>query len=318
MKVENFKKLVDQFLEHLEYEKHLSIHTIRAYKNDLFQLITFWNSSLEKDPQERAFDQIVQRHVLALFNKKLNKSSLARKFSCLRSLQTFAKQENISLPGTFRSPKIERRLPVILSIEEIQYLLDVVPTDALDTKFPLRDKAVFETLYATGVRCAELISIEIGDINFEEQSIKVLGKGNKERLVLFGESAEKAIKQYIEIERVKLIKDPLQKKLFINYEGGSLTSRSIQRICQMFRKHLKTDQILTPHKLRHSFATHLLQQGADLRMVQELLGHATLTSTEIYTQIANRHLIEQCNEKHPLATNPKLQFKKNRPQEKES
>jgi integrase/recombinase XerC len=312
MNIELFKQIVTQFLQYLEYEKHLSMHTVRAYQNDLQQLITFWDAGLAHDPQERAFDQIVQRHVLSLFNKKLSKASLARKFSCLRSLQAYAKKENITLPGNFRSPKIERRLPAILSIEEIQHLLDTVPLHELDTKFPLRDKAIFETLYATGVRCAELINIGLDDINFEEQSIKILGKGNKERLVLFGSSAHQAILKYLETERTHLIKDETQKKLFINYGGGALTSRSIQRICQMFRKHLKVDRLLTPHKLRHSFATHLLQQGADLRMVQELLGHATLTSTEIYTQIANKHLIKQCEEKHPLATNPAMMPPKKR------
>lgn len=307
MNIQKFKDLVTHYLQHLEFEKHLSQHTLRAYSHDLQQLSSFWEGLIEKENELLTFEQVVQRHVLILFQKKLSKPSLARKFSCLRSLQAFAQREGFTLHGNFRSPKIERKLPVILSIEEISHLLDAVKTEELDTKFPLRDKAIFETLYATGVRCAELIGITLEDIDFEEKSIKVLGKGNKERLVLFGESASVAIKKYLEEERKHLIKTEAERALFINYGGTRLTSRSIQRICQMFRKHLKIDRTLTPHKLRHSFATHLLHQGADLRMVQELLGHASLSSTEIYTQIANTQLMKLCQEKHPINTQKDLQ-----------
>lgn len=306
MDITLFKEIIADFLVYLEVQKNLSSHTLRAYQNDLSQLTTFWQMVNDKEARPVPFDQVVQRHVLALFHKKLSKASLARKFSCLRTLKVFAMTQGHELKGNFKSPKIERKLPVVLSIEEITHLLDEVKSEDLDTKFPLRDKAIFETLYATGVRCAELINIKLSDIDFDERVIKVMGKGRKERVVLFGSKAETAIKRYIAEERASLIKLEDQRYLFVNYVGGQLTSRSVQRVCEMFRKYLKIDRALTPHKLRHSFATHLLSQGADLRMVQELLGHSTLASTEIYTHVASSQLAKMCEEKHPLNVNKKL------------
>ena len=162
----------------------------------------------------------------------------------------------------------------------------------------MRDKAILELLYATGIRCSELVNICFNDINLEEKTIRIFGKGRKERIVLFGNKAKKQLVRYITAERETVAhKD---EAVFLNFRGGQLSSRSVQRIIEMFRKFLQLERPITPHKLRHSFATHLLNQGADLRMVQELLGHQTLASTEKYTHVSLQVLSKMCDEVHPM------------------
>jgi integrase/recombinase XerC len=191
-------------------------------------------------------------------------------------------------------------LPAILTVDEIFYLLDKVKDGDLSTRFPARDRAVFELLYATGVRCSELVGICLQDIDFTSRSLMVTGKGRKARIVLFGQKAQKSLKKYLEKERPFLAGNKGVESLFLNYAGGKLTTRSVQRICEMFRKFLKMGRKLTPHKIRHSFATHLLNQGVDLRVVQELLGHKTLATTQIYTHVSSAELAKMCDDKHPL------------------
>jgi site-specific recombinase XerD len=144
------------------------------------------------------------------------------------------------------------------------------------------------------------VTITLEAVNFDEKIIRVMGKGRKERMVLFGSKATTMLKKYISIERPQLLKDPTQQHLFLNCTGGPLTTRSVQRIFEMFRRFLRIDRNLTPHKVRHSFATHLLHEGVDLRVIQELLGHKTIATTEIYTHISNQQLAKLCDEKHPL------------------
>ena len=150
------------------------------------------------------------------------------------------------------------------------------------------------------MRCAELVGIRLAHINFEEKTIKILGKGNKERIVLFGAKAIEALRLYLEHDRPSLDPHGTIPYLFLNYQGTQITPRSVQRIFEMFRTLLKIDRTLTPHKIRHSFATHLLQQGVDLRIIQELLGHKTITTTEVYTKVTSQELAQMCDEKHPL------------------
>ena len=222
------------------------------------------------------------------------------KTSGSQSFQQFLKSVGIKLSLNVKSPRLDKKLPSTLSVDEIFYLLDSIKNEDLPTRFPLRDKAIFELIYATGIRCSELVEIKLSDIDFEHKAICVLGKGRKERMVLFGSKAEKSMQAYLKVERFLLIKQNERDFLFLNYVGGKLTSRSVQRIFEMFRKFLKIERKLTPHKIRHSFATHLLNQGVDLRMIQELLGHKTIATTEIYTQVSSAQLAKMCAEKHPL------------------
>ncbi|MBU1008346.1 tyrosine-type recombinase/integrase [Candidatus Dependentiae bacterium] len=315
MDLRGFTQNVDQFLTYLEVEKNLSSHTLRAYRSDLQQLKEFWERSGKSDP-EIATDvtQVVRRFIRSLYFKKIAKSSLARKLSCIRSLVAYLKGEGIMLSISVKNPRIPRKLPSILTVDEIFYLLDGVKTSDLPTRFPFRDRAIFELLYATGVRCSELVKIQLQNIDFKGKSIVVSGKGRKSRLVLFGQKAKSVLESYLKEERVFLTgsrrPSGLEESdfLFLNYSGGPLTTRSVQRVCSMFKKFLKVERKLTPHKLRHSFATHLLNQGVDLRVIQELLGHKTLATTQIYTQVSSAELAKMCDEKHPLNSMGHLVF----------
>lgn len=300
MNLANFKEKITDFITFLRVEKNASAHTIRAYSSDLEQLIEFWERITAQENEELLLSTVVHRYVIALFYKKISKTSLARKFSSIRSLQTFMHKHGVELNVTIKSPKIDKKLPTTISIDEIQFLLDAVKHEELPTKYPYRDKAIFELLYATGVRCAELVNITLADINFLQKTVRVSGKGKQERFALFGDKAAKSLQEYIAHERETMIKTNPTQQLFVNRNGTAITTRSVQRIFEMFRKFLNIERNLTPHKVRHSFATHLLQQGVNLRVIQELLGHKAITSTEIYTHVSNQQLSKMCEEHHPL------------------
>ncbi len=301
MNIKIFKEKIKDFLAYLEVEKNASTHTIRAYHGDLRQLSKFWERVSASDSAlKQAFDQVLRKFAISLFYQKISKPSLARKISALRSFQDFLKSQGEDLSVSLKSPRLDKKLPITLTVDEIFYLLDSVKIDKLPTKLPYRDKALFELIYATGVRCSEVVNIKLTDIDLENKSIKIMGKGRKERIVLFGDKAQKSLNEYIQEERSHLVLDELEMHLFLNKNGSKLTTRSVQRIFEMFRKFLNVNRKLTPHKIRHSFATHLLNEGVDLRIIQELLGHKTIATTEIYTHVSNQHLAKICNEKHPL------------------
>lgn len=301
MNVETFKRYIPDFLTYIKVEKNLSAHTLRAYESDLEQLVHFWATAEAKEGVELNPQTIIDRFFVALYHKKIGKASIARKISCFQSLQKFMKKRHdVSLDMKLQRPRLDKKLPVYLSIDEIFYLLDEVSSEQLKSPFPLRDKAVLELLYATGIRCSELIAIKMQDINFTTEEILIQGKGRKERVVLFGERCKKRLFDYITQERPAIAHK--QEHLFLNYKQEPLTTRSIQRICSLFKACLQVKRNLTPHKLRHSFATHLLHQGADLRTVQELLGHKTLASTEKYTHVSLEQLSKLCATQHPLGS----------------
>jgi integrase/recombinase XerC len=301
MKLDQFKDKVDQWFTFLEVERNLAVNTISSYQVDMRQFVSFWERIRESETDWATIpiDQIVRRYVVALYYKKMSKPSLARKISCLRSFAQFARSQGIQFSIEAKRPKIDKKLPITLSVDEVFYLLDIKP-EALPSKLPHRDKALFEVLYATGARCSEVVSIKLDDVDFSEKTIRIMGKGRRERMLLFGDKAKKAIKLYINKERRDLFRLKKCDYLFLNKNGGSVSSRSLQRVFEMFRRLLKVDRKLTPHKLRHSFATHMLNQGVDIRVVQELLGHRTLSTTEIYTHVSSAALAEMCDTKHPL------------------
>jgi site-specific recombinase XerD len=298
MKIEEFEQHKDAFLTHLQKERNLSEHTLRAYFLDLQQFITFWANLSEQDKDNLTLRQVIERYLVALFYKKITKSSIARKFSCFTSFERFLQTRGIELNLNLKRPRIDKKLPIHFSVDELFHLLDSIKNEALPTRHPLRDKAIFELLYATGVRCSELVNICIADVDMKEKTIRILGKGKKERMVLFGDKAREKIKNYCAVERPEIQNQ--QEALFLNYRYEKLTSRSVQRIIKMFRSFLPIERQLTPHKLRHSFATHLLNQGADLRAVQELLGHKTLATTEKYTHVSLEKLSQLCESAHPI------------------
>lgn len=299
MNLTEFQEKVKEFLLNIHVEKNVSDNTYRAYKNDLEQLITFWNLIAQQAPAKNiALKPVVTRFLVAMYHKKISKSSIARKLSCLQSFENFVARQGVVLDLQLQRPRLDKKLPIYLTIQEVFHLLDSVNNVDLASRSPWRDKAIFELLYATGVRCSELTGIKISDIDFNQKTIIITGKGRKERLVLFGSKAHQRLIDYLRCER-SAVKDK-HEYLFLNCRNQRLTSRSVQRIVEMFRKFLKIERKITPHKIRHSFATHLLNKGADLRSVQELLGHKTLSSTQRYIHVSAQQLIELCNALHPM------------------
>ncbi len=295
-----FKENKDDFITYLRVEKNLAENTQRAYSSDLDQFIEFWQSLPESTANNLSCRQIVERFLVSLFYKKIDKSSIARKFSCFASFQKFLQAREIDLGLRLTRPRLDKKLPIYLSVEEIFHLLDAIADETLPTKSPLRDKAIFELMYATGIRCSELVAITFEDIDIDSKTIRVMGKGKRERIVLFGTKAKDRMSSYVAHERPQVFgpKAPL----FLNRCGGGLTCRSVQRIIAMFRAFLTIERRITPHKIRHSFATHLLSKGVDLRVIQELLGHKTVASTERYTHVSLERLSTLCNTIHPIKT----------------
>ncbi|HML19480.1 MAG TPA: tyrosine-type recombinase/integrase [Candidatus Dependentiae bacterium] len=295
---QNFQEKRDEFLLYLAVEKNLSENTQRAYQLDINQFIDFWKTLPTDDSQYLSCRQIIERFLISLYYKKIDKSSIARKLSCFKSFEKFLHTQGIKLDLKLTRPRLDKKLPVYLSVDEVFHLLDEVQDQELPTQRPLRDKAIFELMYATGIRCSELVHISMQDIDLDNKTIRIIGKGNKERVVLFGNKAKERVLTYIEHERPKT--NNANEKLFLNQWCRPLTSRSIQRIIEMFRQFLKVDRPITPHKIRHSFATHLLSQGVDLRIIQELLGHKTVASTERYTHVSIERLSNLCDTIHPI------------------
>lgn len=304
MQFKEFQEKKSEFLAYIDVEKNLAANTLRAYQIDLAQLEKFWKSVLTRDKVDLGFRTTLERFFVSLYHKKIDKSSIARKISCFQSFEKFLQKSGIDVALHLARPRLDKKLPIYLSIDEIFYLLDTIKPEDLPTQSPYRDKAIFELLYATGIRCSELVAIRLINIDFHNKTIKIKGKGRKERYALFGQKAHDMLMQYVSHERPRI--ESCDEFLFLNFRYKPLTTRSIQRIITMFKSFLKIKRALTPHKLRHSFATHLLNQGVDLRIVQELLGHKTLASTEKYTHVSLQELTDLCDTKHPFHTLTKI------------
>ena len=282
---------IEKFLSYLEVEKNYSSHTLINYQVDLDEFAAFLGqSSLEK------VDYAVLRRFLAqLRSRNLKPRSVARKLSSLRSFFKYLQREKIvsSNPAALLvTPKLDKPLPHFLSEQEA---VRIVEAPSLDKISQLRDKAIFETLYSTGIRVSELVGLDIEDVDFISNIIRVMGKGRKERLAPVGDKALEALQQYIEKRPQKL------DILFLNKNGTRLTARSVCNIINKYVTQQAIAQHVTPHMFRHSFATHLLNAGADLRSVQELLGHVNLSTTQIYTHLTTEKLKKVYDQAHPRA-----------------
>lgn len=302
MKVE---KWIQLFCAHLQEEKNYSIHTVVAYRNDLCQFLQFLQEWYGKDPTQT--DNMVIRSYLAhMAGDKYERSSIARKLATLRSFFSFLQWEGIldSNPtAEIRTPKQDKKLPSFLYPREVQ---DLLAAPSLDTPLGQRDKAILEVLYASGLRASELAGLVLADLDFGKNEIRVLGKGNKERLVPFGSKAREALNLYLGRGRRQLLArrdERLENNdtVFLNYRGGKLSVRSIRRILAKYVKQLALADDISPHSIRHTFATHLLEAGADLRSIQELLGHVSISTTQIYTHVSRQRLRAVYRETHPRA-----------------
>ncbi len=294
------ERLLKRFEQHLAIERNLSPRTVTAYLNDLRQFQAFLQQqSGFAGPAGRwlaQIDLLLLRRYLAQLHKNCGRSSIGRKFSALRVFFRFLVREGI-LPTSpadgLSTPKREQYLPKVLSAEQTGQLLDrPLPGDRL---LVMRDLAIFELIYSCGLRVSEVTGLDVSSVDLAEASVRVLGKGGKERLLPVGRQACWALQIYLEERGGQDVKEPM----FLNHRGGRLTARSVQRNLKkrLLLFGLPTD--VTPHALRHSFATHLLDAGADLRVIQELLGHASLSTTQKYTKVSFAHLAEVYDRAHP-------------------
>ena len=310
------------FLEHLRLNENASAHTVRAYDSDLSQYLVFLASHTGRRVSElepAQLDHLGARAWLGDLHKRGNtKSSAARKLSAVRAFGRYLRREGIlegdpaALVGT---PKREQRIPTHLAVDEMSKLLEMP-----DTSQPLgrRDKAILELFYASGLRLSELVGLDLEDVNLSGRVVRVLGKGRKERIVPFNRTTADALRAWLaDREGVRLESDQGQTgvrhrgatraarrprdPLFLNYQGGRLSTRSVDKLVRRYVTACSTRYGISPHALRHSFATHLLEAGADLRAIQELLGHARLSTTQRYTHVNAAQLIETYRKAHPKA-----------------
>ena len=303
------QEVFNRYVNYLEAERNVSPYTVRNYTTDLlgfFQFLKARGIGSLKD-----VDKPVLRDFLShLMEQGLVKASIARKLSAIRSFYRYLLREGMvptSPVATTSSPKLDRRLPSFLTIEEVERLLE-----APDLSKPngLRDRALLELLYASGLRVSELVSLNLEQVNLNTNEIRVLGKGSKERVVLIGIPAAEALSVYLNQGRPELSGKKLSSALFLNRYGERLIKRGVQRVLEKYTNIAGIDKRVHPHLLRHTFATHLLDGGADLRVVQELLGHADLSSTQIYT-----HVTKSQARKVYLSAHPRAREKSNEPEE---
>ncbi len=300
----NISGEVKQFMLFLQIEKNASENTLKSYMGDLESFFSFTRDKFTAAFSFYALTSLDIRAYLAYLNEnKYARRTIARKISALRSFCKFLLREGKIEKNPFakvKTPKLEKKLPVFLETVEIEELFSLQNNDELGR----RDSAVLEMLYATGCRVAELVGIPVINVDFANRYVLLLGKGNKERIVPIGNTAVDVLKNYMRKTRAVLmarysVKD--HGKLFVNNRGGQLTDRSVRRILEKYINIMAIQKKVSPHSIRHTFATHLLDNGADLRSVQEMLGHASLSTTQIYTHISAERMSAAYKKSHPRA-----------------
>lgn len=292
--------LLHEYLYFLQVERGLALNTLESYERDLRKYIDFLSKQNIKD-FNKTNKSVIIAYLLYLRKIGLANSTVSRSSSSIRSFYQFLVREGFldnDPTVSLELPKTEKRLPKVLSIKEVDLLLSQPNTKKI---LGLRDKAMLELIYATGIRVSELINLDINSIDLKMGYAKCLGKGSKERIIPVGSQANNALEQYILNARKKLIGKKREDALFVNQHGSRLTRQGFWKIIKRYAKKAKINKKITPHTLRHSFATHLLENGADLRSVQELLGHADISTTQIYTHITQKHLKEVYFKNHPRA-----------------
>ena len=288
---------LDQFIRYLATERNVSGHTLDAYHGDLEQFSAFLCRERGADAGADTVDHLLIRRYLALLHKSHKKSSIGRKLAAIRAFFKYLLRVGkvAKNPAELVStPKKEKRVPFHLTIDEVIALVETPKGAEL---LPIRDRVILETLYSCGIRVSELTGLNLVDLNLDEGLVRVTGKGNKERIVPLGSYAQKAIASYLAARG----DSPANAPLLLNARGDRLTSRSVGRIVDKYILKLATVKKISPHTLRHTFATHLLEGGADLRAIQELLGHASLSTTQKYTHVSIDRLMEVYDKAHPKA-----------------
>jgi integrase/recombinase XerC len=319
------QQLIDKFLEYLYFERHLSPCTIDNFKTDLGQFVTFLTPPSERTlPLEQIDHRIIREFISWEYDRGLQKASVARKLVKLRTFFKYCVRENLIKQNPARlvsAPKLPKRIPRVPSVDEMSALLDNMlvgapmqpnarrrrqtPQAEEEARLILkRDRAILELLYASGLRVSELSGLDVESIDRQGRMLRVLGKGRKERVIPYGSKAEEALVAYWPV-RTKILANPRTKPdykaIFLNHLGGRLTVRSVHIIVSKYGRLSNFDWNLHPHSLRHAFATHLLADGADLRAIQELLGHVSLSTTQRYTHASVEQLISVYDKAHPHA-----------------
>jgi len=288
----------ERFLRHLDRERNASPHTVRAYGEDVAQFASYLAAQIQREPRVQDADHLSVRGFLAsLHTAGIRRTSAARKLAGLRTFFRYLCREGIldrNPAAAILSPRLERRIPSHLDEGEAAALLDVPGKDDAS----LRARALLELLYATGIRCAEVVGLDVAEVDFDARMVRVLGKGRKERVVPFGARARDALRAYLPA-RARTV--PRTDALFVNRRGGRLSDRSVRSILSDRVRQVALAKRISPHSLRHSFATHLLGRGADLRTIQELLGHSSLSTTQRYTHVDMRQLLDIYKQAHPRA-----------------
>ena len=302
------EEYLKQFLQHLRYERNVSQHTLRNYSSDLEQFRDYLIlKGKVSDIPVAEIDHLTIREWMASLHADHKKTSVARKLASLRTFFQFLVREGVQENNPAKlvaTPKVERKLPTHLSMEDAVRFIE---TPDLQTDLGRRDRAILEFLYATGMRVGELVNLSLKDIDFREKLVRVTGKRKKQRILPFGEPALQALMFYLNETRANFLNNcpPSERDdqaVFLNYQGTRITTRSVGRMVDKYIKICtEINRDISPHSLRHSFATHLLDSGADLRDIQELLGHARLSTTQIYTQVSMEKLIEVYDKAHPKA-----------------
>lgn len=292
------RELFSKYLDYLKYEKGKSEKTLYNYNLDFIQWYEFLQSNYEDYTEVKSIDKIKMRFYFYYLEKQnYNNKSIMRKIAALKGFFKWLFNNNFiekNIMSSIKSPKIDKKLPSYISQEEIKELLDNFSDDSI---LSIRNRAVFELIYSAGLRIGEIHKLNLSDIDLKNKIVKVLGKGSKERIVPFGNTAKEWLEKYIKMRNL-LNKEGLN-ALFISQKNNRLSIREMQKILE---KHLKTVSVnknVTPHTLRHCFASHLLENGADLRAVQEMLGHSNLATTEIYTHLTPKLLKEIYTKAHP-------------------
>ncbi|AMW23429.1 site-specific tyrosine recombinase XerD [Staphylococcus haemolyticus] len=292
--------IIEEYLKFIQIEKGLSENTIGAYRRDLkkYQLYMQEQKIAHIDFIDR---QTIQECLGSLIDQGASAKSIARFISTIRSFHQFALREKYAAKDPtvlIETPKYEKKLPDVLDVEEVIQLLE---TPDLTKNNGYRDRTILELLYATGMRVTELIQIEIDDVNLIMGFVKVFGKGNKERIIPLGDTVIEYLDTYINNVRSQLLKKTVTNVLFLNLHGRPLTRQGIWKLIKQYGLRANINKSLTPHTLRHSFATHLLENGADLRAVQEMLGHSDISTTQLYTHVSKTQIRQMYNQFHPRA-----------------
>jgi len=288
---------VQGFLDHLKIERNASAHTVRSYEDDLAQFCQFLEETQGEGADPASADaRRLRRYSAWLSGRGYAPATVARRLASLRSFYRYQRRQGVIAAdpsGGLRNPKQPKRLPRLLRVEDIVRLLDSIP---IDDAAGVRDRAMFEVLYGGGLRVSELVGLNLDDLDTDQELVRVRGKGRRERLSPVGRMAMFWVTQWLTHRRPKAAGEPA---VFLNRFGTRLTSRSVGRLLEGHLVGLGLDPAASPHTLRHSFATHLLDRGADLRSVQELLGHRSLTTTQIYTHVTKERLLDVYYDAHP-------------------